>query len=148
MFRSRGFFRFLLMGLLVMSLFGIMRNSAFQSGWTQGYYAGQSQTAPQAAAQTASESPADNAAPAPQAPYRGYHGWGGGFFSPVFWIVGGVFKFFLFLFLFGCLVRLFRYGRFRRWHHHKGHHHHSKEWKHWHNAPWFDDDGEEPIMKA
>ena len=140
MFRRRGFFRFLLMGLVVMSLFGIMRNSAFQSGWTQGYYAGQSQTAP--------EAPTENAAPAPQAPEYGPHGWGGGFFSPVFWIVGGVFKFFLFLFLFGCLVRLFRYGRCRHWHHHKEHHHHSKEWKHWHNAPWFDDDGEEPIMKA
>jgi hypothetical protein len=137
MFRRHGFFRFLLIGFLIISFFGLIRGASYRSGWAQGFAAGQ----------TADDAPpADEDAPPPaQAPNRGPHwGWGGPF-SPFFWIVGGFFKFFLFLFFFGLIFKLFRFGRWRHWHHH------NKEWKHHHHGhtpPWYDDSGEEPVMKA
>jgi hypothetical protein len=84
--------------------------------------------------------PAD--APAAQAPYyRGPH-WGhGGGFSP-FWIVGGFFKFALLLFFLGFLFKRFRFGRGHHWHHHR------QEWPKGKTPPWYDDSGDEPIMKA
>jgi hypothetical protein len=137
MFRRHGFFRFLLIGFLFISLFGLIRGLAYRSGWAQGFAAGQ----------TAADAPpageGEDAPPATQAPHYGPR-WGGGLFSPFFWIVGGFFKFFLFLFLFGLIFKLFCFGRWRRRHSHK-------EWKHHHRGhtpPWYDDSGEEPIMKA
>ena len=138
MFHRHGFFRFLLLGFLVLGFFSLIRGASYRSGWEQGFAAGQ----------TVDEAPptGEDVPPAAQRPYHGPRwGWGGGIVAPFFWIVGGFFKFFLFIFLFGMLFKLFRFGRWRRWHHH------NKEWKHHHHGhtpPWYDDSGEEPIMKA
>ena len=137
MFRRHGFFRFLLIGFLFIGLFGLIRGASYRSGWRQGFVAGQ----------TADDAPAgEDAPPASQAPtYHGPHwGRGGGIISPFFWIVGGFFKFALFLFLFGMIFKLFRFGRWRHGHSHKEWKHHQ----HGHTPPWYDDSGEEPIMKA
>ena len=143
MFRRHGFFRFLLIGFLIMGLFSMMRGTSYRSGWAQGFAAGQ----------TANNTPdtpptSEGAPPTSQAPtHYGPHGyWGGGIFSPFFWIIGAFFKFWFFLFFFGMLFKMFRFGRGHRWH--KFSH---KEWKHHHHGhtpPWYDDSGEEPIMKA
>ncbi len=146
--RRFGFFRFLLIGFLVMGLFSMMRNSAYRSGWMAGYENGQ--VATQAAAQTAeagAETEADEAVSAPQAtPHRHY---GGGFFSPFFWIIGGMIKFVFFFMFMGFLFKLSRFGRWKRWQGHK--HRFHKEWSHHqgsHTPPWYDDSGDEPVMKA
>jgi hypothetical protein len=136
MFRRVGFFKFLLIGFLIISLFGLIRSTSYHSGWVRGFAAGQ----------TADDTPpaSEDAPPAAQTPYSGSHwGWGGGPFSPFFWMIGGFFKFLLFLFLFGLIFKLFHFGRWR-------HRHSHKEWKHHHShtPPWYDDSGEEPVMKA
>ncbi len=140
MFRRHGFFRFLLIGFLLISVFSLMRGTSYRSGWAQGFAAGQ--TADDAPESTSSS---EDVPPTNQAPYHGRH-WGGGLFSPFFWIIAAFFKFWLFLFFFGMIFKLFRFGRGRRWHKHS-----HKEWQHHqHNytPPWYDDSGEEPVMKA
>ena len=121
----------------MIGLFSLIRGASYRSGWEQGFAAGQ----------TVDEAPptGEDVPPAASRPYHGPRwGWGGGIVAPFFWIMGGFFKVFFFLFLFGMLFKLFRFGRWRRWHHH------NKEWKHHHGhtPPWYDDSGEEPVMKA
>ena len=139
MFRRYGFFRFLLIGFLIVSFFSLIRGTSYRSGWAQGFAAGQ--TADDAPP-TSEEAPSEA-----QAPYYGHHrGWGGGFFSPFFWIIGAIFKFWLFLFFMGMIFKFLRCGRKRGWR--KFSH---KEWKHHqhgHTPPWYDDSGDEPVMKA
>ena len=143
MFRRHGFFRFLLMGFLFIGLFSAIRGASYRSAWMDGFAAGR-----QTAVTSAEDAPAnEDALPAVQAPYyRGPH-WGMGrhMGSLFFWVVGGFFRLIFFLFILALIFKLLRFARHHHWHHH------NKEWKHFHHGhtpPWYDDSGEEPIIKA
>ena len=71
-------------------------------------------------------------------------------FSPFFGLVGGFFKFLLIFMLFGLFFKMIGFwfwrkrghaGKHWRWHH--GHH-----GRYGGTPPWYDDEGEEPVMKA
>ncbi len=139
MFFRRVFF-FIFVLLFAGALFGIYgRNqSQYQAGYAQGYVAGQQ------AVQAAEDGTAVVPAPAPYYPAP-YHP-GFGFFG--FFIRGFIF-FFGFMLLMGLL-----FGRRRR------HRRHGRHWHYWrqewpeqwgksgNKPPWFDDDADEPVMKA
>jgi hypothetical protein len=155
----RRFFRFVLVVVLLFGIFGIVRSDAYRSGWSQGYVSGQA----------ADGQPAESIPAAPQHQ-------GGGFISGIFglfwWVITAFFKFWLFVFFIGLLLR-FIFGGRRRGHHH---HHHGRPFGHWKGGqggnwagwkhhdwkskaekgwdwkgqrpPWFDDSDGEPVMKA
>jgi hypothetical protein len=150
----RRFFRFGLIVILFLGMFGLVRSAAYRSGWSEGFVSGQ--TADGAAAETA-----------PNAPFnRGpLHGGLGGIFSLFWWGVAAFFKFWFFMFFIGLIFKFLFWGR-------RGHHggRPSGPWKggHWggwhghhghgqaekghgykgHRPPWFDDSDGEPVMKA
>ena len=149
----RRFFRFGLIVILLLGMFGIVRSAAYRSGWSEGYVSGQ----------TADGVPAESSPDAPfnSAPRRG-PGFGG-IFSLFWWSVAAFFKFWFFLFFIGLIFKLLFWGRRGRhggpwkghwkgghwgWHgHHKGHAQKGDEYK-GQRPPWFDDSDGEPVMKA
>lgn len=140
MFFGKRILPLILLAFLGFGLLNLIRSSAYEAGWAQGFYAGQTAVS-------------EDGAPAQTPPYGHGRppgpGWGWGF-SP-FWGIGLFFKFLLFLFLFGLIGRLFFF-------HHKGRGHGpwgrpGDSWKHrghhGHTPPWaWDQDDEEPVMKA
>jgi hypothetical protein len=152
--------RFLGIALLlfgIFALFGVIRSSSYRAGLSEGYYLGQQQSNSSETADSPSSPSAD-----PNQPYSGpgYHygrgpgfGWGyrwGWHGSPFFWILGALFKFWLFLLVIGLIGRFFFWGRHGRgpggrWGHGPwGHHHH----RHGPSEKYNDDYSDEPVMKA
>ncbi len=113
MFYRRSIFALIFGLLLLFGLSSAWQRSNFNAGYNVGYAA--AQQAGSATGETAGEAPAPPAAPAGPR-------WGWGFF-PVFGFFGLLFKFWLFLMLFGVFFKVF--GRVRRrsyhdaWHRHK-----------------------------
>lgn len=132
MFFRKLFFLFIIL-LIMGALFGNGRRSEYQSGYAQGYVAGQ-----QAATHT-EEGATAVAPPAPPA-YPPYHGFS--FFGFLFKAFGFFFGFMLLMgLLFGCRRRK---GHGRHWHKWQ------QEWpKSGHTPPWYGhDQADEPVMKA
>lgn len=119
MSRKFGWVRFLFMLLFIGLLVGggIM---LFQSGWSQGFLAG-----------TASSSVPGSGQVVP--PYYWHMPGHMGFGHPFGWF-GGIFFFFLFLFVIGGAFRMMAW---RRW---AGH----GPWKHGHTPPWAQPEGSQP----
>jgi hypothetical protein len=133
MFFRRRFFRMVLVLLLMLALFGIVSRTAYNAGWTQGYFFSQ---------QSAGGAEGGTAVPYPYA-HHGYPGWGLGrvLFGGLSFLAFGLFSFL-------ALGFLGRHFLFRRgWKKEKW----QGKWQyhHGHTPPWFDvDDADEPIMKA
>lgn len=148
----RRFFRFALVIILLVGMFGLASSAAYRSGWSQGFVSGQ----------TADGGTAENVPAAP-----GYRGFGHGVFSFLGWMLAAFFKFWLFLFFIGLIFKFLFWGR-RGWRHGKSHGHWKGQWKGgpwggWHGhhqhhekggdfkgqrPPWYDDSDGEPVMKA
>jgi hypothetical protein len=121
--------------LILGGLFGWGRRNEYQAGYAQGYVAGQQSVAQGEDGGTAVSPPVTPHYPA-------YHYRGFGFFEFLF---KGFFLFMGFMLLMGLL-----FGR-GHWHGKHGRHHHK--WHHeWHKSsqkpPWYDDEADEPLMKA
>jgi len=145
----RRFFRFALIAILLLGMFGLASSAAYRSGWSQGFVSGQ----------TADGGTAQNI---PDAPVS--HGFGYGIFSFFGWLLSAFFKFWLFLFFIGLIFKLLFWRR-RGWHrgrpfgpwrgghwggwHGRHHHHHEKggDFK-GKRPPWYDESDGEPVMKA
>ena len=135
MFFKRRFLRMILVLLLMFAMFSIVSRTAFNAGWTQGYFTSQ---------QSAGSEDGETAVPHPYAHpgYRGHPGWGFGrtLFGGLSFLAFGLFGFML-------LSKLF-FFRFRRGLH-KGKWQKYAQQHHEHRPPWFDmNDDDEPIMKA
>ncbi|MCA9929002.1 MAG: hypothetical protein KC419_11010 [Anaerolineales bacterium] len=135
MFRRR-FVGGLLALLLIVGGLSLIGRMSYSRGWTDGYFSGQQVTAGEDGAETA----------VPPTSYRHYpyRGWG---FSPFAFIIGGIFKFWLFVMLMGLIFKMFFFRRWRRgpWgrHHWHGHHWHG------HKPPWASRSGDdEPYEKS
>ena len=139
MFNNRGSFVIRLIGILL--LVGLMVGGgamAYRAGVAQGIA-----RAPEVAEALSSAAESGGGAPAPGYGYGyGYPYYG---FRPHFGFFpfGGIFGFFLFIFLFFGLMRLIF---FRRWGWHHGHMHGRGPWKgygrHWGPPPWAREDEE------
>jgi len=151
------FFRFVLVSILLLGIFGIFSSAAYRSGWSEGF----------ASAQSVDGQPVENVPP--NSPHRS-GGFVGGIFSLFGWAIAAFFKFWLFIFFIGFVFKFLfwggrrrhRRGRFGRWGGghcgrgwHKWHHDHGDHGKHGkgdgfkgNRPPWFDDSDGEPVMKA
>ena len=138
MFFRKLFFLFFIL-LFIAALFGMngRKQSPYQAGYAQGYVAGQ-----QAAGQAEEGGAVVAPPPAPYSPT--YYHPGFSFFS---FLVKGFVCFIGFMLLMGLLFG-HRHGRW--------HGRHGRRWQKWHHEwhqsghkpPWFDDDADEPVMKA
>ena len=146
MFRGR-FLGLLLAMLLVVGLLALAGSSIYRAGWTQGYFVGKISDSGEAGATTVISPEAGTADPAPGRPPGYGHG-----FSPAGSFFSGVVKFFVFFIAIGMFFKFIgllmwrkggHWGKHGRWHKHG---HWAKH--HGHTPPWYDDESEEPIMKA
>ena len=140
MFRGR-FFGLLLAMLLVVGLLGLAGSSIYRAGWTQGYFIGKISDAGEDGQTTV-------VTPDPLPGRPAVYGWG---LSPGGSFFGAIVKIFLFIFLIGMFFKFIGllFWRKRGWHNH-GHPGGRGGWggHHGHRPPWYDDDSEEPVMKA
>ncbi|MEM7330591.1 MAG: hypothetical protein AAF490_00775 [Chloroflexota bacterium] len=118
MHRRGRFFRFLLAGLLIFTLFGAMRGGAYRSGYARGFYEGQTVTQQQAEP-TLPEGGAETAVPANESFRRGPvygPGYGGGHHHfGFFGFIGGLFQFFFTLLFFGFIFKMMGFLFWRRY---------------------------------
>lgn len=139
MFFRRKIIGLVVVGFLIFGVLGMVRSSAYQAGWSRGYYTGQMTAAEQ--------SPATTTAPAaPQtrpSVYDGHSGYYGHGFSPFGWFIGGLFQLLIILFILNFIVKMLFWRRWRHhWHKHGKHgpwdgkrggscgHHHKHDHKH------------------
>ncbi len=142
MFRRR-FVGGLLALLLVFGGLSLIGRMSYSRGWTDGYFSAQQVVSGEGGA-------AETAVP----PYTRYHSpyYGRGF-SPFGMIIGGIFKFWLFVMLMGLIFKIFFFRRWRRgpWdeHYRGGHHWHGHPWG---GPPWHhwrgERQGDEPYEKS
>ena len=139
MFRRR-FIGGLLAMLLIFGGLNFIGRTSYSRGWTDGYFTSQQAESSEDGAETA-------VPPTYRSPYygRGYH-------SPFLWFVGGIFKFWLFMMLFGLIFKMMFFRRWRRggW---GGHRYHRRgPWggppHHWGKPPWDNGDDDEPYEKS
>ena len=139
MFRGR-FVGFLLAVLLVAGLLSLAGSSIYRAGWTQGYFVGKISDGGEAG-RTAVVTPDSEPGRTP-----GYvHS-----FSPAGSFFGAIVKVLLVFFLIGMF---FKFIGLLFWHKHGWHGgrggwswHGSKHYGH--TPPWYNDESEEPVMKA
>ncbi|KAA3655437.1 MAG: hypothetical protein DWQ04_33565 [Chloroflexi bacterium] len=137
MFRKR-FVGGLLALLLVFGGLSFMGRTSYSRGWTDGYFsAQQAESSEDGAAETAV--PPHSRFRAPY--YRGY--------SPFAMIIGGIFKFWLFMMLFGFIFKMLFFRRWRRGHWGKQGHHFRGRGP-WGSPPWCygHDSDDEPYEKS
>ncbi len=138
MFRRR-FVGGLLALLLIMGGLSFVGRMSYSRGWTDGYFSGQQ-------VQSGEEGAAETAVP----PYTRYHSpyYGRGF-SPFGMIIGGIFKFWLFVLLMGLIFKMLFFRRWRRgpWGGHRFHGHGPWGGPPWHHR-WGDGPDGEPYEKS
>lgn len=137
MFGPRRFFRFLIGSAFLFMLFSLFSRGAFQNGYWRGYMAAQENqpivqviTTEDGVTRTETITPSGGEQLSPRAERPGM---GGGFLA----IIGGIFRFFFFLLLFGFFFKLL-FGR-RHGRHWGGPHGH-----HWHRHGWNGHKDEQP----
>jgi hypothetical protein len=136
----RRFVGLALVFVLLLGLFGLVGSSLYRSGWSEGFVAGQVTAGGE-----------DGAVPV--APGYGHYAGPGVGFSPFFGFAGGFLKFLFIFLLFGFFFKMIGFwfwrkrghaGKHWRW----GHGHHGHRGRYGGAPPWYDDEGEEPVMKA